>query len=731
MFKTHTRKLMMRMLLVAIGLCLFSVDVLSAGLSFPGPDPGIARARMQDTLLILENDILSVRWDLADGLHLSEAIDKSNGQSGTTGRSECLKIIYYKSPSPIPLTVTGSQMVLTEQPVIKDAPIRHTMARRSEQYPGKQIVVHLVSPDRNLSVRWQASLRDGSNYVRQTVELQAGKEWVELNEIILLDLPAEEAVVHGSVDGSPAVAGRWFMGLEHPMSKSQVVPDARESDGITSRVRCSYPFAPPLAPGGRQQYSTVLGLVPKDQLRRGFLYYLERERAHPYRPHLNHSVDEDLGHVYSQLRGKPDEIRKFGQEMETWWQGIIEDFGRELVSDRKVVIDSFINFLWDDSGNQPWQFVADRYPEGFAPTRLVAEKYGASLGVWFCPDAYTGTRGRVPAGIEQKFEGYRVGTSNQVGTMALSLAGPRYYGRFRAACVNMVQLYGVNFFKFDGLAEGYKDEYRPSGPGPFASDVEALIKIYAELRQLKPDVFINASTGSWPSPFWLRWADCIWHQGPDVGPHGPEFKGWSKGSPRQRWLTYRDSATFHNGLERGPLYPLNSYMLHGLEFNLTSQGFGRQRVRGLDTKDIVAEIRSYFGTGTNLQEMYTHPSVMTPKTWDTLAEAANWSRANAHVLVDTHWVGGDPAKDEVYGWASWTPRKGILTLRNPDDQAHLIRLDIAKVFELPEGAAQNYRLKSPWQDQAQLPAIEVIAGRIHEFKLQPFEVLVFDATPVD
>ena len=129
--------------------------------------------------------------------------------------------------------------------------------------------------------------------------------------------------------------------------------------------------------------------------------------------------------------------------------------------------------------------------------------------------------------------------------------------------------------------------------------------------------------------------------------------------------------------------------------------------------------------------MYTHPSVMTPKTWDTLAEAANWSRANAHVLVDTHWVGGDPAKDEVYGWASWTPRKGILTLRNPDDQAHLIRLDIAKVFELPEGAAQNYRLKSPWQDQAQLPAIEVIAGRIHEFKLQPFEVLVFDATPVD
>lgn len=209
----------------------------------------------------------------------------------------------------------------------------------------------------------------------------------------------------------------------------------------------------------------------------------------------------------------------------------------------------------------------------------------------------------------------------------------------------------MGYFKFDGIADGYADDYKPSGAGQWASDYEALLELYTELRTLKPDVFINSSTGGWPSPFLLRWADCIWHQGADVGLYGPDFKGWSKGPPRQRWLTYRDSATYHNGLERGPLYPLNSYMFHGLEYNLCSRGpeNGRERVRGLETKDFIDEIRSYFGTGTNLQELHLTASLITPETWDVLAEAANWARANANVLVDTHWVGGDPAKHEIYG----------------------------------------------------------------------------------
>jgi hypothetical protein len=167
-------------------------------------------------------------------------------------------------------------------------------------------------------------------------------------------------------------------------------------------------------------------------------------------------------------------------------------------------------------------------------------------------------------------------------------------------------------------------------------------------------------------------------------------------------------------------------MLHGMIF--------AQHRKQLDSDpggDFRNEIRSYFGTGTQLQEMYITPSLLTRTNWDDLAEAAKWSRANAEVLKDTHWIGGDPAWLEVYVWASWTPRKGILVLRNPSDQARTIRVKLQDAFELPQGAAQTYSAKSPWKEDAIRPAILLRAQQEHEFHLAPFEVLTLDATPIN
>lgn len=188
-----------------------------------------------------------MRWDTAEGLRLVEATDKLAGQPWVAGPRECVQIVYYESPSPKPFTYNGSQFQLIGPPIVRDAPVSQVSTRRSQQYAGKQIVLNLASIDRRLKVQWTASLRDEANYVRQTVQLKACADWVELNEIILVDVAANEAAVHGSVDGSPAVAGRWFMGLEHPMSTSRVREGAGSS--TSQRVRCSYPYAPPLPPG--------------------------------------------------------------------------------------------------------------------------------------------------------------------------------------------------------------------------------------------------------------------------------------------------------------------------------------------------------------------------------------------------------------------------------------------------------------------------------------------------
>jgi hypothetical protein len=163
-------------------------------------------------------------------------------------------------------------------------------------------------------------------------------------------------------------------------------------------------------------------------------------------------------------------------------------------------------------------------------------------------------------------------------------------------------------------------------------------------------------------------------------------------------------------------------MLHGLVYARSAHNLAAD-----PGGDFTAEVRSYFGTGTQLQEMYITPSLLTPANWDTLAECARWSRANAETLVDTHWVGGDPLRREPYGWASWSPRKGILTLRNPSEAPRTIAVDVAQAFELPPGAPQQYVARSPWRgDQGRAP-VRLRAGEAHVVRLAPFEVLTLEA----
>ena len=151
-------------------------------------------------------------------------------------------------------------------------------------------------------------------------------------------------------------------------------------------------------------------------------------------------------------------------------------------------------------------------------------------------------------------------------------------------------------------------------------DTEAMRRLMLELRREDPNLYINLTTGSWPSPFWLRYADSLWRQGGDMGYAG-------KGSKQQQWLTYRDNATYHATHERGPLYPISSLMLHGImihkmafknPYDPKNPGVSRE------PQDILAEIRSYFATGTCMQELHIDPTLLTDAQWDALAEVVGW-----------------------------------------------------------------------------------------------------------
>lgn len=652
------------------------------GLQFPGTEPGQARAKADATQLILENDALSCSWSTTQGRLKPKSV--SDNLTPTTldlQQAECFQLILGNGQ-----TVKASDLRIVGKAEITNIEPKPTSCRLAERFAGKQITVTLASADGNLRVEWNGILRDGSNYVRQEITFAAKNEAIDIKQIVLWELSAPGATVCGIVDGSPAAAGNIFFAYEHPLSKSQLV------QGKPDSFRCSLARSAPLTPGEPLKQSTTVGVVPQGQLRRGFLYYVERERAHPYRPFLHYNSWYDIG--YGPEKIQPEQFLE-----------MVELFGKEFIRQRGVKMDSFVlDDGWDDPASL-WRF-HEGFPDGFAPLRRAVEKYDSVLGAWLSPFGGYGEakQARLKYGQEQGFE------TNKSG---FSLAGPKYYGRFRDVCLAMIRDYDLNYFKFDGIGV----TGRPTGPAPeFVNDMEALMKLIGDLRQAKPEMFINITSGMWTSPFWLWYGDSLWRSGRDWGTYGA-------GSKRQQQVTYRDNETYQNVVKRSPLHPLNSLMTQGVMF--ANHGLPDE------AEYFVEDVRAFFASGTDCQELYITPSLLSEQAWDALAETAKWSRRNADVLVDTHWIGGDPAKGEIYGWASWSARirRGGLSFRNPSDKPGRITIDIGKAFELPDGAPQKYSLKSPWKQDLDKQTIVLSANEEYTFELKPFEVLVFDATP--
>jgi hypothetical protein len=662
-------------LVLAFAANIGTATVLAQNDGWYGPEPGRAEASIARQRLSLSNRLFSADWSVTGGKLVAGEVSLQSS-AGTSLPKSPFQLIFRDGTS-----MSAAQMHIINGPRVEETTFDLQAARAAKHKRGQSITVGLQSSDGKVSVTWRAILRDDANYFRQAVSIYAPSADLPIAEVRLFNGILPGARVVGTVRGSPVVAGDLFLGFEDPLARC-------DADGT---VVCRVKRELPLRQGQTVTYGLVIGVSPTGQLRRSFLNYVEMERAHPYRPFLTYNTWYDIGY------GKPygaGDVRD-----------VIHAFGTELVTKRRVKMDSF---LLDDGWDDPrslWNENAG-FPQGMAPLVGEARSYGAGLGIWLSPwGGYNeAKRLRLEFGSRQGFE---------INPGGFALSGPRYFSRFETVTRAFIERDGFNQFKIDGT--GNVNSVYPGSR--FDSDFAAAIHLIREWRQWEPNLFVNLTTGTYPSPFWLLYADSIWRGGDDHN-----FAG--VGSWRERWITYRDAETWKGVVQAGPLFPLNSLMLHGIIF--------ARQAEHLDSdpgNDFSNEVHSYFGSGTQLQEMYISHSLLSQNDWDLLAEAANWSMRNADVLRDTHWVGGDPAKLEVYGWAAWSPHKGILTLRNPSDLPQSIRLDVGQALELPAGAPDDYCASSVWRDQPAPPSLKLRARAPHVFTLRPFEVLTLEIIP--
>jgi len=652
----------------------FNCSIAQVG--YPGNKPGIASIKKIGKTITFENKALAMSFATnGDKLTIAGFSDKQTHERLAIDKSALFLLSVGDK------TITSDDFKLIGSATISDITGNDSAVKYADKLPGKKLTADLEDKDLGLKVHWEASLLNEGNYIRQVFTFSAADS-VKISKITLVQLPSSIIIKkEGTVDGSPLVHNNMFFSLEHPMS--QTLSTKNSFSIYLPRLNPVYNSAP-------LTISSVWGTTPAGQLRRGFLYYIERERAVPYRQFLHYNSWFDISW----------DDRKLNEPI---CLDRIKGFKDSLIDKRGVKLDAFVfDDGWDDNKSL-WKFNSG-FPNGFSKLAEAAKDASSTIGVWVSPwGGYNEPKvQRVEYGKKQTppFE------TNENG---FSLTGPVYYSRFRAVTTSFINDYNVSMFKFDGVGAGNG----ASGASiTYQKDIEAFLKLISELRSDKPDLYLSLTVGTWPSVYWLKYGDAIWRAGDDTGLGGV-------GPKRQQWITYKDGQAYKNIVMRAPLYPLNSVMYHGI----CIADNGLPGTLEMDNKNIGDEIWAFFGSGTGLQELYVNPHKLNTTNWDCLRDASNWSRAHAKQLADSHWVGGDPLKGEVYGFAGWADKKGVLTLRNPSPHAKTFVVHVKQALDIPSGYSDNYSFTNAISKLN----TQLYQGKTFTVKLAPFEVKVMDA----
>ena len=429
-----------------------------------------------------------------------------------------------------------------------------------------------------------------------------------------------------------------------------------------------------LQKGKTWSVGAVVGLIAKGQARRSFLAYSERERAVPWRA-------MPVYISWYELNIDRNNDREYTTNMNIdQCTDIVAEWKKQFFDKYNTGVKAFV---WDDGWDVygPWTFNKN-FPNGFSEVDAVARQMGSGIGAWLGPVGGYGRSGD-----------YRRGYWKDKGGMQLS--NPDYYKMFLDACTYMIKNYDFRFFKYDGISA----QFSAVGPDPGTrgeENAEAIINIERETRKIKEDIFLNTTVGTWASPFWFQFTDAVWRQEADYAEIG------NQGSDRERWITYRDRLVYQNFVQNSPLCPINTLMTHG--FILSRWG---DVSKDMNYEGIVRELRCAFACGSGMVELYNDYKLMNEinngALWKDLAECIAWQEANADVLPDIHWVGGNPwdgKKANIYGWAAWNAKKAVLTLRNPSASEQSITLTLREALDIPAYVKTSITLSDAFQQEA-------------------------------
>jgi len=540
------------------------------------------------------------------------------------------------------------------------------------------------------------------------------RKWVEVTnrsrvERLLLDVELDDFVSEGTTTGGGAgqpvfIEDEAFAAIEQPAGRNV---------GTLGRVQLAHHPGYRLPGGGRWRSHTALfSVAPAGGAAAHFISYLQA-KSRP-RPKLM-SVYTPFG-INNQFGSSPT----LDDEQVLDVLGLLEKFKRKAAAFDYFTLDTG----WVDPGSDLTRFKPTSFPHGPGEIIRRVKSLPMKFGLWFAtswglqscwnyPGAFPD--GRPPTQL------YREGHPLGLGGLDFCLGEENYFSILKQAVLHHVRENGVRFLKFDGGS--YVCERTDHGhlPGKYATEAmyEKLIDLVASARAIAPDVFIMWYWGL-RSPFWALHGDAIFESG---------LMMEGSGTSSTPTLYYRDSVTLaqdQNACHATTIPPLLKDSL-GVWLADTRWGnfMGTERWR----ESLVMDL----GRGSRLfPNLWGDLYLLADDDIRFLSWITAFGRRNAALFQNRRRLGGDPFRNEVYGYAHGRGARAVLVLNNAHFESRRIALalDSSLGLDARPGTAVGIAAHFPEPQRLARPGGGTFRlGDALELWLRPFETLMLEVGP--
>ena len=470
------------------------------------------------------------------------------------------------------------------------------------------------------------SVKKDKPWIRRRIELQS----CDPNVTLAIDQAAyhiqwtvsEKSELGGK--GQPLfLDDKWFIGLEHPWSRNFY-----ENGQVVLKQFPGYRFnSKPLV-----LQSMIVGGGENIPVRKVMNNYVDSIR----RPARSLS----LYNTWCDLRAD-----NLTQENMAKTAGDIKN----ALAPYKTSLDVFaVDDGWFDP-RSIWEADKKKLPDGFSGLYKAINNENMKLGLWLPISGHSlDTSWGVKQGIQPAHKKF------------YCISDEKYNKPLRKLLKKTIKNGKISYFKhdFNYFGCGHKIHgHFPTVEQSTEANVDAELSILKMEAEMNPDIFLAITSGIWPSPWWLPYADTIWMGGGDheynkkiPATYGSAFE-----------MNYRDVALYKIVVEDGKIFPLSALMTHGI-VDGTHVAYP---VKYETDEGWANYVMNYFGRGTLMRELYITPSNLTKKRWEIMARALCWAKSLDKCMIGSDFFLGNPMKMELFGYTGENENLRYVSVRNP------------------------------------------------------------------